>query len=341
MFLLWHGWGVTAAWLRQMSRRLVYQFASFTGEAKVQVAEAVYLGGDLAPPFRADLKLMRAWMVWRALLRMEEHTEAAADVRSAPHAVNLIQDMESMLNNMWAWYAAFMIRKRVSLCREAGEDLSKLAVDGYLKLSRRVCDRPVAELTECKPLRLFTATPCSCTPAFKQRRCKQHTQTNAPLDRGPDCTTTGPRSRSLDMLPQRAPSKISQPRVAPHTRRAATVTRSSDGKAGSVGGSVALSDDVQRGGHEGRGGHGDRGAFGAVGAVGAVGPWGPWRLWGPWGPWGRGGRGGCGGGGGRGGGPWRPYSGGFCGCYLDVFVCYTLVCLGGLLTCTEVTYISV
>ena len=182
VFFMWQGWGVTTAWLRQMSRRLVHHFASFSGEAAVHASEATHLGDVAPPPFRADLKLMQAWIVWRALLRVEERAEVIGQRSS----VNLIQDTESMLDDMWCWYPEFMLSKRVSMCREAGEDLSKVVVDGNQKLCRRVCGRPVAELTECKPLGLFTATPCSCTPAFKQRRCQKHSVASAPLDRGPE-----------------------------------------------------------------------------------------------------------------------------------------------------------
>lgn len=182
VFFMWQGWGVTTAWLRQMSRRLVHHFASFCGEAAVHAGEASYLDDITPPPARADLKLMRAWVVWRALLRMEERAEALGQ----PCSLNLIQNSEAMLGDMWCWYPDFMLQKRVSLCRQAGEDLSKVVVDGNQKLCRRVCGRPVAELTECKPLGLFTATPCSCTPAFKQRRCQKHSLASAPQDRGPE-----------------------------------------------------------------------------------------------------------------------------------------------------------
>ena len=37
---------VTTAWLRQISRQLVYHFASFKGEVAVHQAEAVYGDGD-------------------------------------------------------------------------------------------------------------------------------------------------------------------------------------------------------------------------------------------------------------------------------------------------------
>lgn len=67
-----------------------------------------------------------------------------------------------------------MLQKRVDFCRGKGQDLSKLIMDGNLKLTSRICGRPVAELVPCKELGFFTAAPCSEPPAFKKRRCLQH-----------------------------------------------------------------------------------------------------------------------------------------------------------------------
>ena len=188
VFYLWNDWGVTTAWLRQMSRRLVHHFASFHGEAAVHAAEAKFSGELAAVPPKAPLKLMRAWIVWRAVLRAEEHALSKQDPSApgAPLSFNLIQNTESMLDGMWAWYPDLMLSKRVELCRQLGEDLSKLVMDGNMKLSRRVCGRPVAELNESKEFGLFTATPCSCTPGFKQRRCQKHNVSRPLEDRGPE-----------------------------------------------------------------------------------------------------------------------------------------------------------
>ena len=71
-FFLWSGWGVSARWLRQMSRRLVHHFASFQGEASVHRAEAAYQGDLAVAPNRADLKMLRSWIIWRVVVRMVE-----------------------------------------------------------------------------------------------------------------------------------------------------------------------------------------------------------------------------------------------------------------------------
>ena len=186
VFFLWSDWGVTTAWLRQMARRVVHHFASFAGEAAVHRAEAAFTGSAGMVPAKAGAKLFRAWIVWRAIIRMEEHGLALESVYPGPRGANLLEDLEVLLDGIWEWYPEHMLAKRVACCRAAGADLSKLVVDGNQKLCRRVCGRPVAEISESKALGMCTVTPCSCKPAFKQRRCRQHAASAPPSDRGPE-----------------------------------------------------------------------------------------------------------------------------------------------------------
>ena len=64
-FFLTYAFGVSIRWLRQFSRRLIFQWSSFAGEAKVHFLEAVGLGKSDIVPDKAKLKLLRAWMLWR------------------------------------------------------------------------------------------------------------------------------------------------------------------------------------------------------------------------------------------------------------------------------------
>ena len=64
-FFTCHGWGVTTARLRQMSRRLVHHYASFRGEAAVHCAEAEDQGLGHIVPAKAHLKLFYSWILWR------------------------------------------------------------------------------------------------------------------------------------------------------------------------------------------------------------------------------------------------------------------------------------
>ena len=64
-FFVMRTWGVSTAWLQQMSRRLVTQFGSFTGEAKVHWAAAQDTEQSHVVPGKSYLKLLRAWLLWR------------------------------------------------------------------------------------------------------------------------------------------------------------------------------------------------------------------------------------------------------------------------------------
>lgn len=184
-FFLWTTWGVSTRWLRQMSQRLVHHFASFQGEAAVHRSEAAYEGDLAVVPDRADLKLLRAWIVWRVLIRLVERAPDSECRHPLGVTMNLVHQVEPMLADMWEWYPQHMLQRRLRQCRSLGEDVTRLVVDGNMKLSRRICGRPVAELTHSRELNLFTATPCSCTPVFKGRRCSKHRVSSPPDDPGP------------------------------------------------------------------------------------------------------------------------------------------------------------
>ena len=74
--------------------------------------------------------------------------------------LDLKQCVSKSLQAIWTWYPDYMLDRRIEHCRQKGEHLSRVGVDGNLKLAGRICGRPVAELVECKPLGMFTATPC-------------------------------------------------------------------------------------------------------------------------------------------------------------------------------------
>jgi hypothetical protein len=109
------------------------------------------------------------------VLRVEENPDRAVNV-------DFRATLTDTFRSIWDWYPSYMLDLRIEHCRSVGEDLSRAGVDGNLKLAGKICGRPVAELAECKPLGLFTATPCSEAPAFKKRRCCKHDTTNPPED---------------------------------------------------------------------------------------------------------------------------------------------------------------
>lgn len=77
------------------------------------------------------------------------------------------------------WYDKYMFDRRLAGADHSREDVSRAVVDGNMKLNARSCGRPAAELVECPELGLFSAGPCSKTPLFRKRRCREHDLTGA------------------------------------------------------------------------------------------------------------------------------------------------------------------
>lgn len=73
-----------------------------------------------------------------------------------------------------SWYDDYMFTRRIRGARELSLDTSCVIMDGNMKLNGRCCGRPVAELTHSPELGLFTASPCSKSPLFGKRRCRDH-----------------------------------------------------------------------------------------------------------------------------------------------------------------------
>ena len=87
--------------------------------------------------------------------------------------VNLLAPFAETLNRA-VWYDSYMFHRRLAGAAAREVDVSKVILDGCLKLNGRVCGRPVAELIESPELKLFTAAPCSCDPLYGKRRCAAH-----------------------------------------------------------------------------------------------------------------------------------------------------------------------
>ena len=111
--------------------------------------------------------------------RQEENVEEDTQL-------NLRGKLQKLLADVWSWYPAYMLKMRVRQCKEFGEDMTRANIDGDPKLARKICGRPVAELAHCGALGLYTATPCSCEPAFKKRRCMAHDLTRPRAHREPE-----------------------------------------------------------------------------------------------------------------------------------------------------------
>ncbi|CAK0879149.1 unnamed protein product [Prorocentrum cordatum] len=175
-------WGVSAQCLRQFAQRLAFQHASFDSEAKVyrELAEVV--------PFRADLKLQRAW-----------------------GELNLLKTSPDMIKTIWSWYPEHMFSRRGQGLTDSGRSINTLVIDGNAKLARRICGRAVAELMYPPSLERHTATQCSCKPGFKLKRCSKHLARALTEDDGPpqsEIIVSHKRRRVLETAPRAEPCDV-------------------------------------------------------------------------------------------------------------------------------------
>ena len=184
-FFVCASWGVTTAWLRQMSQRIVHHFASFAGEAAVHKEEARRNGHLTAVPPKAAKKLLHAWLFWRLVVRVHDHSADVAPTQPAP-PIDLYGSPGPALAAALPWYAPFMLQRRLRHLEQGGQDPSILVIDGNCKLSRRICGRDCADFMAHSGLNAQTVVRCGRTPVCKGQRCAFHAagaglQTNIPM----------------------------------------------------------------------------------------------------------------------------------------------------------------
>ena len=171
IFFCTPAWGVTTAWLRQYTQRLVRHFASFTGEAAVHRAAAARAGNLDDVPDEARKKLRGAWLTWRIVVRTHQRYAAEGDIIPEKE-VDLSLDPSDLAVSVSPWYEDFMLHRRIN---RRPRDHNIVIFDGNAKLRRwRVCGRPLATLMRSRRLGKFTAISCPETRAKGCRHCAKH-----------------------------------------------------------------------------------------------------------------------------------------------------------------------
>jgi hypothetical protein len=170
-FFLTQNWGVTTAWLRQFTQRLVRHFASFTGEAAVHRAAALRVKAAHIVPQESQKKLKRAWFAWRVVVRSLQYFAEKGRAIDASF-LDLSVGAHEIAAKVSVWYESYMLSRRVRL---ANGSLKLVVFDGSAKLRRwRVCGRALAKMMECPILGKFTAISCPETRAPKRKFCASH-----------------------------------------------------------------------------------------------------------------------------------------------------------------------
>ena len=199
-FFLSNAWGVTTAWLRQMSQRLAHHYASFTGEAAVHDFEARRAGQST--PDEAKTKLFHAWLLWRYVIRAHERSDGSTGGDELPE-INLLEAPEALLARSLQWYLPHMLRRRVRHARDSNFSCQAVVMDGNCKLSRRICGRDVAEVRHHCGLQQQIVVRCACKPTLSQKCCARHTAAVAPEHQ--DCEMIEAHRLSREQLPVETP----------------------------------------------------------------------------------------------------------------------------------------
>ena len=174
-FFIVSSWGVTTAWLRQMSQRILHHFASFAGEAAVHEASARRDEDSSRGPPLAKTKLKAAWLLWRLVVRAHEHSAAVTPPLLPPVInINLAANLEASLGHALVWYFPHMLGRRLRHLAQAGQNTRVIVVDGNCKLSRRICGRESSELLHHAGLMSQTVVRCGRTPSLKRKFCAAH-----------------------------------------------------------------------------------------------------------------------------------------------------------------------
>jgi hypothetical protein len=156
--------GVTRAWHRQFTLRVLKQHTSFWGEAEVH-----HPSMGVGAPSKGRLKklLTKSWFLCRWLERVWERNEDATGLR-------ISDSLEEIIPARWTSYLEDRRRRRASLARECQVTLSKQGLDGHSKTTRRVCCVKKCMKWTNKALGMFALVDCPRTPMHKSPLCQKH-----------------------------------------------------------------------------------------------------------------------------------------------------------------------
>ncbi len=158
-FMVTPRFGVTLAWYRQFSRRLIFHQASFEGEANVHKSPLLSVG-------RLSKNLLKAWLAMRVLERMWERGAQDSQLR-------LDEPAETTLGAQFTAYYAGMRRLRARQCAAGKVDTTLQVMDGHAKLTRRTCCVAQCCAVPSAKLGAFCVTACPGTPQVLTRQPKR------------------------------------------------------------------------------------------------------------------------------------------------------------------------
>ena len=118
-------------------------------------------------------------MCWQA----SRWRQYAASISPSPVLrLNLREKLPVLQGEAFKWYPRYMLEKRAKEAEKRGVKTEVAVMDGNMKLAGRICARAHAEVEHSEGLQMCLAHCCSQQPAFKKRRCAQHTESERPVD---------------------------------------------------------------------------------------------------------------------------------------------------------------
>eukprot|EP00973_Karenia_brevis_P047581 6603802-Karenia_brevis.AAC.1 len=158
--------GVTLEWYEQYKKRLLYQYASFWGEASVHLTRHAD-GRPVLSQNRLKSKIAKAWMIIRWVYRAWER-----GLRN--YSFRLDQDLKVTIGESFTPYYMHIRRLRAAQAAEKGIDVTKGVLDGHQKLTRPACCVQRVCPLQCQSLGLMTLVGCPAGPARKRKMCARH-----------------------------------------------------------------------------------------------------------------------------------------------------------------------
>ena len=176
--------GVTRAWYKQFSRRLLFQYSSFWGEASVH-RRLSKNGKHAISVDRFKGLATKAWFVTRMVERQWERGQSDFTFR-------LDRKAEDSIGEQFTYYYHGMRRRRLRRLRELDIDVTVAVVDGHQKLTRLVCRVLRVCVLPNPSLGLVTVIGCPEKPINGSCMCSKHAAMA-----GETASTFGPQGESL------------------------------------------------------------------------------------------------------------------------------------------------
>lgn len=167
-FMLTARFGVTVAWLQQLTWRITREHVTFAGEASVAQTIAREAAASALLPQRLRLYIAEVWFKWRLVSRLE-----AIGVKDD---VDLHAGVEDLIERFWERLETAFVRDTAQRARVAGMRCDVLVVDGNAKNRRPMCAMALQHAVWDNGLNRSVRVGCPRTPLLGSKFCREHAE---------------------------------------------------------------------------------------------------------------------------------------------------------------------